>query len=270
MGRPMVALARSLAALRPLLLHPEFRLGAREMAALLPGFGAWGLVTGVAMVQGGWPTWLALAMTLCVFSAGAQLAALSLMAVHTPPAMVIATAFCVNLRFVIFSVQLRPYLVHLPPWRRLAAGYFTADLSFVRFTQRLHQWRHIDGPHARPEARRSDALAYLAGSCAVNWSGWQICSVAGIALAHAVPTHWGLEFAGVVALLGLTCSLLIDRASVLTAGVAATAAVAAFALPLRLNLVVAIAMAVAAGLIFEHLRDLSPRPPRQPRRRTPS
>ena len=261
----MSALSRRLAALRPLLAHPEFRLGAREMAALLPGYGAWGLVTGVAMIKGGWPLWLALAMSLSVFSAGAQLAALSLMATHTPPGIVVATAFCVNLRFVIFSVQLRPYLVHLPLLRRVAAGYFTADLSYVRFTQRMNRLREQLGPEVPHTTHRSHALAYLAGSCAVNWSGWQATSIAGMLLAHAVPTDWGLEFAGVLALLGLTYSLLVDRASLFAAGIAATAAVAAFALPLKLNIVVAIAMAVAAGLIFDHLKDHASRPPRRAR-----
>jgi predicted branched-subunit amino acid permease len=261
----MPTLARRLGALRPVIQHPEFRLGAQEMAALLPGYGAWGLVTGIAMIKGGWPLWLALAMSLSVFSAGAQLAALSLMAVHTPPSIIIATAFCVNLRFVIFSVSLRPYLVHLPLWQRMAAGYFTADLSYVRFTQRMTQLGREHPAADLPTTHRPQALAYLAGSCAVNWSGWQATSIAGMLLAHVVPTHWGLEFAGVLALLGLTYSLLVDRASVLAAGIAATASVAAFALPLRLNIVAAIAMAVAAGLIFDHLRDNAPRPPRKAR-----
>ncbi len=254
----MSHLARLAAAYRPLFQHPEFRAGVREMAALLPGYGAWGLVTGVAMIKGGWPMWLALAMSLSVFSAGAQLAAMSLMAVHTPPGIIIATAFCVNLRFIIFSVQLRPYLIQLPLLQRMAAGYFTADLSYVRFMQRMHHRQSKEGL-AKDDHR--GALEYLAGSSTVNWVGWQVTSIAGILLAHAVPTNWGLEFAGVLALLGLTYSLLLDRASIFAAGIAATAAVAAFALPMRLNIVVAIAMAVAAGLIFDHIKDNTPRPP---------
>lgn len=258
----MSRVARLTAAAHTLSCHPEFRAGVREMAALLPGFGAWGLVTGVAMIKGGWPVWLALTMSLSVYSAGAQLAALSLMAVHTPPLVIIATAFCVNLRFVIFSAQMRPYVVHLPFWHRLAFGYFTADLSYVRFMQRMHQRQNED---KLPPGPRDGALEYLAGSCFMNWSGWQVTSIVGILLAHAVPTNWGLEFAGVLALLGLAYSLLLDRASLFAAGVAASAAVAAFALPMRLNIVVAIAMAVAAGLIFDYLHDHTPRPPRRAR-----
>ena len=76
-------------------------------------------------------------------------------------------------------------------------------------------------------------------------------SIAGIVLADVVPTQWGLGFAGTLALLGLTCSLLVDRATWVCAVVAGSAAVAAFALPYKLNIVVAVAAAVAAGLLME-------------------
>jgi predicted branched-subunit amino acid permease len=66
-----------------------------------------------------------------------------------------------------------------------------------------------------------------------------------------VPTEWGLAFAGVLALLGLTYSTLSGSKSWIAAGVAASAAVAAFALPLRLNIVVAIAAGVAVGLLLD-------------------
>jgi hypothetical protein len=52
-------------------------------------------------------------------------------------------------------------------------------------------------------------------------------------------------------MLGLTYGLLSDRVTWAAAIVAGCAAVAAFALPLKLNIVVAIAAAVAAGLMIE-------------------
>ena len=73
----------------------------------------------------------------------------------------------------------------------------------------------------------------------------------GIVLANVIPPQWGLGFAGVLALLGVMCSLLSERATWVAAGVAGAAAVAAYALPLKLNIVVAIAAAVAAGLVME-------------------
>ena len=66
-----------------------------------------------------------------------------------------------------------------------------------------------------------------------------------------MPVTWGLGFAGTLALLGITYSLIQGRVSWIAAGVAACAAVATFALPLKLNLLVAIAAAVAIGLVME-------------------
>jgi predicted branched-subunit amino acid permease len=77
-------------------------------------------------------------------------------------------------------------------------------------------------------------------------------SLAGLLLADRIPTAWGLGFAGTLALLGITYSMLHDRSTWIAAGVAACAAVAAYAMPLKLNIVVAIAAAVAIGLLMDH------------------
>ncbi len=76
-------------------------------------------------------------------------------------------------------------------------------------------------------------------------------SLLGIAMANAVPLHWGLGFAGILALLGITLSLASSRLRLISAGVAGAAAVAAFALPLKLNILVGIAAAVAVCLMLE-------------------
>ena len=52
--------------------------------------------------------------------------------------------------------------------------------------------------------------------------------------------------------LGITASLLADRATWIAAAVAASAALAAFALPFHLNVVVAIAAAMAVGVLIDH------------------
>jgi hypothetical protein len=75
----------------------------------------------------------------------------------------------------------------------------------------------------------------------------------GIVLADVIPTHSGPGFASVLALLGLICSLLSDKATAVAMMVAARAAVAAFALPFRLC--IAIAAAVCVDLLSDRGRD---------------
>lgn len=230
--------------LRQVLKHPEFSRGMQEMSSVAPGLAAWGMMTGVAMIKSGMSLVEALAMTLLVYAGSSQLAAIPLIAAGAPVLVIWATGFCVNLRFVVFSAHMRPYLMHLPRRWRLLAGYVTADISYVMFTKRFQQ-----PPQA--EAERRAQLAYLMGGCAVNWTSWQAASLLGILLAHSVPMHWGLGFAGILALLGVACSLASSQLRLVSAGVAGAAAVAVFALPFKLNIVVAIAAAVALCLLLE-------------------
>jgi predicted branched-subunit amino acid permease len=192
------------------------------------------------MVKGGLTAPLAALMSLTVYAGSAQLAALPLLAAGAPLSVLLATSFCVNLRFVIFSAHWSRYFGHLPLVQRLLIGYFAVDLSYVLFLRRF-------GDTRSPE----EQLAYFWGGVLWNWFSWQVPCLVGIVLAERVPTDWGLGFAGVLALLALAYSMLSGRKSWLVAGVSATAAVAAFALPLRLNIVVAIAAAVAFGLMLD-------------------
>lgn len=230
----------------PLWRHPEFRQGVRDMAPIAAGTAAWGLMTGVAMVKSGLSVFECVLMTVVVFAGSSQLAAVPLIVAGAPMWVILATAACVNLRFVVFSAHLRPYMMHQPLWRRMAGGYFTTDLSYVMFTAR-HP--HPVAPDDLPTLRAQEAS--LAGNCAVTWIAWVVPSLLGIAMANAVPLHWGLGFAGILALLGITLSLASSRLRLISAGVAGAAAVAAFALPLKLNILVGIAAAVAVCLMLE-------------------
>ena len=234
---------------RPIWRHPEFARGARDMVGVSLGIAAWGLVTGVAMAKSGLPLPLSILMSLLVFAGSAQLAALPLILAGAPIWMVWAIALCVNLRFVIFSAQWRPYFAHFARWKRMTLGYFTADLNYVVFMARFPE------PKPAPEQ-----MPYFWGGVAVNWPSWQLPTLAGLLLADVIPTEWGFGFAGILALLGLMYSLLTDRASWVAAGVAGAAAVAAAALPLKLNVVVAIAAAIAVGLLMDHATPTEAKP----------
>lgn len=219
------------------------------MSGVALGIAAWGLVTGVAMAKSGLGIPLALLMSLIVFAGSAQLATLPLIVGGAPLWVVWATALCINLRFVIFSAQWRPYFIGLPRRQRLAMAYVAGDLNVGMFMRRFPK------PEPAPEQ-----VPYYWGGSITNWLSWQVPSIAGILLAHAVPTHWGLGFAGTLALLGLALSMLKDRAGWISGAVAAGAAVAAFGLPLRLNIVVAIVAAVVVGLVLDHTTPVEPEP----------
>jgi predicted branched-subunit amino acid permease len=203
------------------------------------------------MVKSGMSVVEAVAMTLLVYAGSSQLAAIPLIVAGAPAWVIWATGFCVNLRFVVFSLHLRPYLMHLPRWRRMVNGFLTADLSYALFTRQFPQ------PAPDDEGRRSQE-SYLAGNYFVTWVSWCGAGLAGVALGNLIPTTWGLGFAGVLCLIGILCSLANTRLRVLAAVLAGAAAVAAYHLPLKLNIVAAIAIAVLVCFWLEGRQPARP------------
>ena len=224
--------------------HPAFKQAARNMLPMATGIGAWGLMTGVAMVKSGMSVIEALAMTFLVYAGSSQLASIPLIVAGAPLWVILATGFCVNLRFVVFSLHLRPYMMQMPRWRRMLNGYLTADMTYAMFTRRFPQ------PGTTPQQRREEE-AFLSGNYFVTWTSWMGASVVGIVLGNLIPTSWGLGFAGVLCLIGILCSLANTPLRRLSALIAGAAAVAAYSLPLKLNIVVAILAAVAVSFWLE-------------------
>lgn len=228
-----------------LVADPAFDLGVRDIAATSIGVATWGLTTGMVLHNTGLSAVEAVFMTLVVFAGSAQLAATPLILAGAPLWVVWLTALCVNLRFVVFSAHLQPYLAHAPRWWRLLYCFALGDISYVLFIKR----------YAQPA---TDALtaqaheAYWLASVTTNCSAWMIGSLLGIALAAWIPAQWGLGFAGILALLGVALSLASSQLRVIAALLAGGVAMVTYALPMKLNMVVAIALAVVAAVSMEH------------------
>ena len=190
------------------------------------------------MVKSGLPVGMAIFMSLLVFAGSAQLAVIPLLSVGAPLWVVWLTASCVNLRFVIFSSMWRSYFAHLPLRQRMKLSFVMGDTSFALFIRRF--------PEPLPGRPYED---YFLGSALVTFGVWQVATITGIVLGHGIPEAWNLGFAGTMALLALTCTQLRNPVTGIAAVVAGCAAVAAYALPLKLNIIAAIAAAVAVGVL---------------------
>jgi predicted branched-subunit amino acid permease len=219
----------------------ELSHGTRATLPACPGIMAWGLVTGVAMAKSGLSVAQALLMTTIVYAGSAQLAALPLLAAAAPGWVIGATALATNMRFVIYAAALRPWLAGYSRRRLWLLGYLSGDFSFVLFMNRVAQEGFF--PHRD---------AWLLGMTAVNWLAWQVASIIGIAGATYIPSEWGLQFAGTLALVALVvpaCKSWPGAGGALVAGVVS---LLLRAWPYRLGLIAgALAGMVAATLLSE-------------------
>jgi predicted branched-subunit amino acid permease len=212
------------------------------MAPALPAILAWGLVTGVAMAQSGLALPEAYVLSAIAYAGSAQLAALPLLVGHAPIWVTVLTALMVNLRFVIYSAALRPSLAALPLARRFGISYLIGDMSFVVYMR---------SDHRREPATRS---AYFLGLAAANFLPWHLGSFAGLLAAGRIPAAWGLDFAGMLALVALLVPMLVSRPGLAGCVVAGALSIALDALPARTGLVIATLAGIGAALVVERVR----------------
>jgi predicted branched-subunit amino acid permease len=223
--------------------HPDpqaWREGFRTVLPTLLGIGAWGLVVGIAMVKSGLSVLQATGMTLLVYAGSAQLASLPLIVAHAPIWVIFTSALVVNLRFVIFSVLLAPHFAHLPWRQRFFLGYISGDMTVAMFLQRFPTFAPVAGK-----------LSYLKGLMYPNWLAWQVGSLAGIFVGSAIPSEWGLGFAGTLAILCILVPLVVNSAALCGVVAAASVAVLAYALPYKLGLLLAVVVGMGAAMLVE-------------------
>lgn len=220
-----------------------FREGVRDYVPALPALVAWGVVTGVAMVQSGLALAYVLGLGATAFAASAQLASVPLMVGGAPLWVIVLTALMTNLRFVIYSAVLKNHLQHLSWRRRLLLSYLVGDMLVVIFLRKVQH---------RPDWPERDA--YFLGIGVLNLVVWHTCQLVGIFGAAWIPRDWGFELAGTLALLALVLPACVHLPGAAGALVAALVAVATLHWPARFGLVAAIAAGVAVAMLVETWR----------------
>ena len=210
---------------------------------MLLGIIPFGVITGVAMVASGIPPLVALLMSLIVFAGASMVASAQLLASAAPAALIILTTLIINLRFMMYSASLRLHFAEAPLRWRVAIAYLIADNVYGLLLSRFSE-------HPKDEGK----LEYFMGAGIVVWAAWQVAVLGGILIGAGVPASWRLEFAAPLAFIAMTIPHLRDRAMIAAALAAGIAVIAAHGLPLRLNIVVAAAVGISAGMIFERKR----------------
>lgn len=221
-----------------------FRRGFADMLPASPAVAAWGLVTGVAMAQSGLALSESVGLSLIAYAGSAQLAALPLLVAGAPIAVSVLTALMVNLRFVIYSAAVAPSFRASPLRQRLALGYLLGDISFVVYMRRESEWRHSPS-----------RAGYFLGLGLAMFGVWHVASLLGLFAAAAIPRDWGLDFAGLLALLALWVPALASRPTLLGSVVAAGLSVALDRLPFRTGLVAAILAGIAVAVAADRRRE---------------
>jgi 4-azaleucine resistance transporter AzlC len=202
------------------------------------------MIYGVLALSAGLPAALAFAMSSVVFAGSAQFVGAQLIGAGAPGIVIVFTVCIVNLRHILYSASVAPYLNHLGRrWRCLLAYLLTDEVYAVTITRFVHE---TTSPSRSPFLQW-----YFLGAGLAQWSAWQASTAVGIALGTQIPPGWALDFTVALTFIALVVPTLTDRPSMAAALSAGVVAVLAAAWPYRLGLVAAAIGGILVGLAVE-------------------
>ena len=224
--------------------RPDFVAGARDMTPPLVGLLPFGLVCGVGAQSAGASSWEALGMSALMFSGAAQIVAAQLIAAGAPVAVTVLTCLVVGLRFLMYSAAMAPHLKPLPSRWRHALAFLLTDQAFAAGIRRF-----------RETGDTRSGASYFLGTGVLLWATWQVSCFVGYWVGNVIPAAWSLDFIVPLCFLALLVPALEDRSTRIAALAAGIAVVALDALPMRLSLVCAGLIGIAAGMLAGSRRD---------------
>ena len=219
----------------------EFLDGIRAFVPLIMATVPFGVACGTAAISSGLTPWQAFSTSVIIFAGSSQIAATQLLASGTPTLVIISTAAVVNLRFMMYSASLSPYLGTINKRWHILLSYLITDQACALGITRYMQKGDISHRHW-----------FLLGVSGATWLCWQISTILGILLGSLIPQDWSIDFVLPLTFIALVVPLCSSKAMTLAA-ISGGAASVLLILPLKLNLIAAAMIGIVVGLLAEKI-----------------
>ncbi len=220
--------------------YKNFWAGVRAEIPLLIGVFPFGLIYGVLALSSGLSVSAAQMMSSIVFAGSSQFIASQLVHESAPGLVLVLTIAVVNLRHMLYSASLAPYLSSLSMRWKMLLSYFLTDEAYAPSIL-----------HYEEQGRTPFSHWFVLGAGFSLWFIWQVSTAIGIFLGSAIPQSWSLDFALPLTFIAMVMPVLRNRPSILAALSAGIVALMAYSLPYKLGLILAALIGIAVGTILE-------------------
>lgn len=222
----------------------EFAAGMKATIPLVIGAIPFGIIFGTLSASSGLSFAGTLLMSAVVFAGSSQFIALGLLAAGTAWPIIVLTTFVVNVRHLLYSTALVPYVKQLSTRWRVPLAFWLTDETFAVVINRYYRTDDLTHKHW-----------YYFGSALLMYLNWQLCTFLGLTAGQMIPNAaaWGLDFAMPVTFIGMVIPYLKNRPMGIAVTVAGVVAVLAYPLPHQSGLLVAALSGIGAGLSIEQI-----------------
>ncbi|HEU0293488.1 MAG TPA: AzlC family ABC transporter permease [Anaerolineales bacterium] len=218
----------------------NFWAGVRAELPLLIGVFPFGMIYGALAVHAGLSRLASQMMSSIVFAGSAQFITTQLVQEATPALVIVLTIAVVNLRHMLYSASLAPYLASLSTRWKVLLSYLLTDEAYAPTILRYET-----------EGIQAYGHWFLLGAGSALWLTWQVSTALGIFLGAAIPDSWSLEFALPLTFIAMVVPVLKNGPAIAAAISAGAVALAAHSLPYGLGLILAALVGIAVGSFLE-------------------
>lgn len=218
----------------------KFWEGVRAEFPLLIGVFPFGMIYGALALNAGLTKAASQMMSSIVFAGSSQLIATQLIHDAAPGFVIVLTIAVVNLRHMLYSASLAPYLASLSMRWKILLSYLLTDEAYAPTIIKYEY-----------EGVQPFSHWFLFGAGLALWTTWQVSTAVGIFLGGSIPESWSLDFALPLTFIAMVVPALKGRSYVAAALSAGVTALVAYSLPYRLGLIVAALVGIVVGTILE-------------------
>ncbi len=223
----------------------EFINGIIRTFPLLLGAFPFGMIYGALGVSAGLSQGAVMGMSAIVFAGSSQFIAVGLLTAGAPILIIVLTTLVVNLRHMLYSMTLLPYLKKLPHgWRAMLAFWLT-DETFAVTVLRYQE------PDEAPYKHW-----FQLGSSLAMYLNWQLWSFVGMLLGERIPdaSSWGLDVAMPLTFIGMIIPFVKDSPALLCVLTAGAVSLLTIGFPYKLGIFAAALAGIAVGLLAERVK----------------
>lgn len=214
--------------------------GVKAEIPLLIGVFPFGMIYGALAVNAGLSTAASQLMSSIVFAGSSQFITTQLVREGAPGFVVVLTIAVVNLRHMLYSASLAPYLKDLSTKWKVLLSYLLTDEAYAPSILKYEK-----------EGFTAHGHWFLFGAGLALWTIWQVSTAFGIFLGASIPSDWPLDFALPLTFIAMVVPVLKNRPMIAAALSAGMIALLAFSLPYKLGIILAALTGIIIGTIME-------------------
>lgn len=222
----------------------NFIEGVKAEVPLLIGVFPFGLIYGALALNAGLSAFASQMMSSIVFAGSSQFIAAQLVNDAAPGLVIVLTIAVVNLRHMLYSASLAPYLKHLPVKWKALLSYLLTDEAYAPSIIKYEE-----------EGIKPFSHWFLLGAGFSLWFTWQVSTALGVFLGAEIPEELPLDFALPLTFIAMVVPVLKKMPMVAAALSAGITALLAYNLPFKLGLILAAFVGIVVGTILDELRS---------------